>query len=55
MERNGNGGMRPNEGELSEKVDGTFGRLTLVNAATYQGWGGEQSEGAGHDLPQEMV
>ena len=29
-------GMRPKEGELSEGVRGTFGRLPLFNAATYQ-------------------
>ena len=29
-------GVRPNSGELSEGVGGTFGRLTMFNTATYQ-------------------
>ena len=28
--------VQPNDGELSEGVDGTFGRLTMLNTLTYQ-------------------
>ena len=32
----GGDGIKPNKGELSEGADGTFGRFTLFNTATYQ-------------------
>ena len=38
--RKGRGGLRPDQGELSEGVDGIFGRLILFYTAAYVARGG---------------